>query len=47
MNKTNARCSVAFLVYSSAYAKMLSSITWSIYKSNVVTLGAAWRLVIM
>ena len=47
MNKATARCGAAFLMYSSSYAKMLSSITWSIYKSSVVTLGTSWRTAVM
>ena len=35
------------IAYSSSGAKMLSSITWSIYKSSVVTLGTSWRTAVM
>ena len=47
MNKATAKCGAAFLMYSSAYANMLSSITWSIYKSSIVTLGTSWRTAVM
>ena len=38
MNKATTEYGTAFLMYSSAYANMLSSITWSVYKSSIVTL---------
>lgn len=47
MNKATTECGTAFLMYSSAYANMLSSITWSVYKSSIVTLGTSWRIVVM
>ena len=47
MNKATARCCAAFLMYISSYAKMLSSITLSIYKSSVVILGTSWRTAVM
>lgn len=47
MNKATAKCGAAFLMYISAYANMLGSITWSIYKSSVVTSRTSWRTVVM
>ena len=47
MNKATAKYSTALLMYSSAYANVLNSITWSIYKSSVVTLGTSWRSAVM
>jgi len=35
------------IAYSSSGAKMLSSITWSIYKSSVVILGTSWKTAVM
>lgn len=47
MNKAIVKCGAAFLMYSSSYANMLKSITLSIFKSSIITLGTSWRTAIM
>ena len=47
MNKATAKYSAAFLMYISAYAKMLSSISKAIFKSSVITLGTSWRTAVL